>query len=94
MSAVATSALIAHEAHGLPNAPLAVFASYNASPYAIAVPQASSIRTSKDLSGKLLAAHPQDAAMLLFPKFCKKKGLDAATVCTVIDAAPHNAMVP
>ena len=88
------NALIAHAAHGLPNAPLAVFASYNASPYTIAVPAKSSIRSPQDLVGKLLAAHPQDAAMLLFPEFCKKTGLEAATVRIVIDAAPHSAMVP
>ena len=88
------NALIAHAANGLLNAPVAVFASYNASPYTIAVPAKSSIRTPQDLQGKLLAAHPQDAAMLLFPEFCKRTGLDAATVRTVIDAAPHSAMVP
>ncbi len=88
------NALIAHAANGLPNAPLAVFASYNASPYTIAVPAKSSIRTPQDLAGKLLAAHPQDAALLLFSEFCRKTGLDAATVRTVIDAAPHSTMVP
>ena len=92
------NALIAHAAHGLPNAPLAVFASYNASPYTIAVPAHSdkrgSIRTPQDLADKLLAAHPQDAAMLLFPEFCNKTGLSASTVRIVIDAAPHSAMVP
>ena len=88
------NALIAHAAHGLPNSPVAVFASYNASPYTIAVPTSSSIRAPKDLAGKLLAAHPQDAAMLLFPEFCKRTGLDALTVRTVIDAAPHSIMVP
>jgi NitT/TauT family transport system substrate-binding protein len=88
------NALIAHAANGLPNAPLAVFASYNASPYTIAVPASSSIRTPQDLAGKQLAAHPQDAAMLLFPEFCKKTGLDPASVRTVIDAATHSTMVP
>ena len=88
------NALIAHAANGLQDAPLAVFASYNASPYTIAVPAKSGIRTPQDLAGKLLAAHPQDAAMLLFPEFCRKTGLDASTVGTVIDAAPHSTMVP
>jgi NitT/TauT family transport system substrate-binding protein len=88
------NALIAHSANGMPNAPLAVFASYNASPYTITVPANSSIRTPQDLAGKLLAAHPQDAAMLLFPEFCKKTDLDSASVRTVIDAAPHSSMVP
>ena len=88
------NALIAHAANGLANAPLAVFASYNASPYTIAVPASSSIHKPQDLAGKLLAAHPQDAALLLFPEFCAKTGLDAASVRTVIDGAPHSAMVP
>jgi NitT/TauT family transport system substrate-binding protein len=93
------NALITHAANGLPAKgmspwPVAVFASYNASPYTIAVPATSNIRTPQDLQGKLLAAHPQDAAMLLFPEFCKKTGLDESTVRTVIDAAPHSTMVP
>ena len=93
------NALIAHAANGLPaegmsSSPLAVFASYNASPYTIAVPAKSSIRNPQDLQGKLLAAHPQDAAMLLFPEFCRKTGLDVSTVRIVTDAAPHSAMVP
>ncbi len=88
------NALIAHSANSFPNAPVAVFASYNASPYTIAVPAKSSIRAPRDLQGKLLAAHPQDAAMLLFPEFCKKTGLDAASVRIVTDAAPHSTMVP
>jgi len=32
--------------------------------------------------------------MLLFPEFCRKTGLDASTVRTAIDAAPHSVMVP
>ena len=88
------NALIAHVASGLPHSPVAVFASYNASPYTIAVPTTSNIRTPQDLPGKLLAAHPQDAAMLLFPEFCKKTGLNATAVRIVTDAAPHSAMVP
>ena len=88
------NALIAHAANGLPNGPVAVFASYNASPYTIAVPATSNIRTPQDLQGKLLAAHPQDAALLLFPEFCRKTGLDLGSVRTAIDAAPHSTMVP
>ena len=88
------NALIDHAANGKPNAPIAVFASYNASPYTIAVPAKSSIRRPLDLAGCVLAAHPQDAAMLMFPEFCAKTGLDATTVRTVIDAAPHSTMVP
>src|SRR5262245_39020072 len=46
------NALITHVAHGRPNAPLAVFASYNASPYTIAVPAGSAIRGPLDLAGR------------------------------------------
>ena len=93
------NALIAHAANsraaeGMSSSPLAVFASFNASPYTIAVPAKSSILAPQDLAGKLLAAHPQDAAMLLFPEFCRKTGLDESSVRIVIDAAPHSAMVP
>ena len=81
------NALVAHAANGLvaegrSRSSLAVFAGYNASPYTIAVPATSSIRTPQDLAGKLRAAHPQDAAMLLFPEFCKRGGLDATPPST------------
>ncbi|MBC7649464.1 MAG: hypothetical protein H7197_10185 [Vitreoscilla sp.] len=52
------------------------------------------MRTPQDRQGKLLAAHPHDAAMLLFPEFCRKTGLDASTFHTAIEAAPHSVMVP
>ena len=81
------NALVAHAANGLvaegmSRSPLAVFAGYSASPYTIAVSATSSIRTPQDLAGKLRAAHPQDAAMLLFPEFCKRGGLDATPPST------------
>lgn len=92
------NALIAYTAGGAANrrvdAPIAVFASYNASPYTIAVPAKSNIRAPRELAGKLLAAHPQDAAMLLFPEFCKRTGVDASSVRIVTDMAAHSAMVP
>ena len=87
------NALIEHAAAGLLNAPLAVFASYNASPYTIAVPKVSPIRQPAELAGKLLAAHPNDAAHRLFPEFCARTGLDPASVRSEISAAPHSEMV-
>lgn len=87
------NALIEHAAAGLLNAPLAVFASYNASPYTIAVPKVSPIRQPAELAGKLLAAHPNDAAHRLFPEFCARTGLDPASVRTDISTAPHSEMV-
>lgn len=88
------NALIAHVAHGRPNAPLAVFASYNASPYTIAVPADSTIRAPHELAGCHIAAHPNDAAWLLFGEFCTATGLSGAGVRTSFDSAPHSEMVP
>lgn len=88
------NALIAHVAHGRPHAPLAVYASYNASPYTIAVPAGSAIRAPRDLAGRHIAAHPNDAAWLLFGEFCAATGLDGGTVRTSFDSAPHSEMVP
>ena len=92
------NALIEHAAAGKPNAPLAVFASYNASPYTIAVPKAETksglIHKPAQLAGKRLVAHPNDAAHNLFPEFCKSTGLDAAQVHVDISPAPHSSLVP
>lgn len=91
------NALIRHAAQlgpDAPHTPLAVFASYNASPYTIAVPKAGPIHGPAELAGKRLSAHPNDAALLLFPEFCRRTGLDVASVQTEISAAPHSVMVP
>ena len=92
------NALIEHAAAGKPNAPLAVFASYNASPYTLAVPLktagAGSIYGSAQLAGKRLVAHPNDAALNLFPELCAKTGLDPATVRIELSSAPHSELVP
>ena len=42
---------------------VAVFATFNASPYTVAVPAASPIRTPVGLAGRTLGAHPNDAAL-------------------------------
>lgn len=88
------NALIDHRVRGLPGAPVAVFSSYTASPYTIAVARGGPVRGVADLAGRRLAAHPNDAALRLFPEFCQRTGLDASGVRIEIDAAPHNAMVP
>jgi len=88
------NALIEHAAAGKPRAPLAVFASYNASPYTIAVRKDGPIATPTDLRGRTLVAHPNDAAWRLFPEFCGKTGLDASSVRVEISEAPHSAIVP
>ncbi len=97
------NALIELAAAGQPHtplavAPLAVFASYNASPYTIAVPLkatgAGTIYGPAQLAGKRLVAHPNDAALNLFAEFCAKTGLDPATVSIDISPAPHSELVP
>jgi NitT/TauT family transport system substrate-binding protein len=88
------NALIEHAAAGKPNAPLAVFASYNASPYTIAVPAAGPVRGPRDLAGRRLVAHPNDAALNLFPEFCARTGLARDDVAIEISDAPHSALVP
>lgn len=88
------NALIEHAAAGLPNTPLAVFASYNASPYTIAVAAGGLLQAPAQLAGKRLVAHPNDAALRLFPEFCQRTGLDPADVTLEISPAPHSEIVP
>lgn len=88
------NALIEHAGARKPNAPLAVFASYNASPYTIAVPRDRPIRTPAQLEGRTLVAHPNDAAHNLFPEFCFKTGIRESTVAVEISPAPHSEIVP
>lgn len=88
------NALIEHIAAGKPNAPLAVFASYNASPYTLGVAASGNIHSPQQLAGKRLVAHPNDAALNLFAEFCAKTGLDAHSVGIEISAVPHSELVP
>ena len=88
------NALIEHVGREKAAAPLAVYASYNASPYTIAVPGSSPVRHATDLAGQVLCAHPNDAAWLLFEEFCASTGLDARSVQTVFAPEPHSELVP
>ncbi len=88
------NALIEHIAAGKPHAPLAVFASYNASPYTLAVAASGNIHSPQQLAGRRLVAHPNDAALNLFAEFCANTGLDARSVRIEISAAPHSELVP
>lgn len=88
------NALIEHVGHQRPHAPLAVFASYNASPYTIAVPAGSAIREPADLIGRRLVAHPHDAAWLLWREFCLSTGLGDAAASTEFAPEPHSELVP
>jgi len=86
--------LVRMQAEGRENTPVAVMAIHNRPPYTIAVDASGPIRTPADLGGKHLISHHQDAAMLLFPEFCRATGLDGASVSITISDAPHTQMVP
>lgn len=86
--------LVRMQAEGGAETPVAVMALHNRPPYTIAVDAAGPIRTPRDLAGKRLVSHPQDAAWLLFPEFCAATGLDPASVEITISDAPHTQMVP
>ncbi|WP_138469327.1 ABC transporter substrate-binding protein [Poseidonocella sp. HB161398] len=81
-------------AEGRRDTPVAVMAIHNRPPYSIAVDAAGPIACPADLAGRRLVSHPQDAAMLLFPEFCRATGLDPSTVSIDISGAPHTEMVP
>lgn len=75
-------------------APVAVFAMHNRSPYTIAVPAEGALRSPGDLAGRLLATHPNDAAYRMFPEFCAACGVDPASVKIEVSELPHRDIVP
>lgn len=75
-------------------APVAVAIYHNASPYTIAVAATGPINAPRDLAGRSLLSHPNDAALRMFPEFARSTGLDAAAVDIVIDPAHHKALLP
>ena len=74
--------------------PIAVMAIHNRPPYSIAVDAAGPIRSPADLAGARRVSHPQDAAWLLFPEFCRATGMDPDSVTITLSDAPHTQMVP
>ncbi len=75
-------------------APVAVAIYHNASPYTIAVAANGPIRTPRDLAGRTVLSHDNDAALRMFPEFARRTGLDPASVKIVIDAALHKELLP
>lgn len=73
--------------------PVAIFASYNASPYTIAVPASSSIASPAQLQGKHMMTHPKDAALGLWREFCAATQLNPHNVRIEESAAPHSQLV-
>ena len=69
-------------------APVAVFQTYNRSPFVIAVRTGSPIKAPKDLEGKTIGAPVFDGALKLFPTFAKIANIDASKV-TITNMAPN-----
>jgi NitT/TauT family transport system substrate-binding protein len=87
------NALIEMAAAAGPPAAVGIFATFNDSPYTIAVPAEGPIRDATDLVGRTLGAHPNDAAMRMLPEFAARTGIDAARVGIDISPLPHRDMV-
>ncbi|MCO6383278.1 ABC transporter substrate-binding protein [Oceanicola sp. 502str15] len=86
--------LVRMQAEGRADTPVAVMAIHNRPPYTIAVDAGGRIKSAADLPGARLVSHPQDAAWLLFPEFCRATGIDPESVEITISEDPHKVMVP
>jgi NitT/TauT family transport system substrate-binding protein len=62
------------------DAPIAVYVMYNQPPFTVAVKAESPIKSPKDFEGKTLGGAANDAALKLFPAFCKFAQIDCAKV--------------
>jgi NitT/TauT family transport system substrate-binding protein len=74
------NALIQFAAKKPEDAPIAVYVMFNQPPFTIAVKADSPIKTPKDLEGKTLGGSTNDAALKLFPAFCKITKIDCSKV--------------
>jgi NitT/TauT family transport system substrate-binding protein len=70
-----------------------VYGVHNASPYTIAVPAASKAKSIADLAGQVIASHPNDAALKMFPELALKCGLSASDFVIELCSDPHPLMV-
>ncbi|MFO1115475.1 MAG: ABC transporter substrate-binding protein [Beijerinckiaceae bacterium] len=74
-------ALIELVARGEPDAgPVAIYTTFNTTPLTIAVEASGPIRAPKDLEGRTVSGHAQDAALLTFDVFAAATGIDPAKV--------------
>jgi NitT/TauT family transport system substrate-binding protein len=70
-----------------------VYCLHNASPYTIAVPATSSALNIADLKGKVIASHPNDAALKMLPELALKCGFLANDFFIELCSDPHPSMV-
>ncbi len=88
------NALIELAARGSRANAVGVFATFTSSPYTIAVPAAGPIRAPRELEGRKLASHPNDAAMKMLPEFARATGIDPARIAIEISSEHHRDMLP
>ena len=75
------SALIERIARGPRNeGPVALFTTFNVVPFTIAVDAVGPIKTPRDLLGRRVVGHANDAALLTFDLYARAAGLDATLV--------------
>lgn len=74
------NALVPLVARNAANAPIAIYVTFNTTPLTIAVDANGPVKTPKDLEGRIVAGHPIDAALEVFPEFAGATGLDASRV--------------
>lgn len=74
------NALVPLVARSVKDAPIAVYVTFNTTPLTIAVDANGPVKTPQDLAGRIVAGHPIDAALEVFPEFAAATGLDAKAV--------------
>ncbi len=82
------NALIEFAARKPEDAPIAVYVMFNQPPFTIAVKADSPIKTPKDLEGKTIGGAANDAALKLFPAFCKAAKIDCSKI-TITNMQPN-----
>ena len=77
------NALIELVARDPAQAPIAVYTTFNWTPLTIAVAADGPIKSPKDLEGRTINSHPDDAALRAFPALANVAGIDPAKVTVV-----------
>lgn len=65
------------------NAPIAVHVAFNTTPLTVGVRRSGSIRSPRDLEGKVIGGHPIDSALEMFPAYAMVAGFDHRKVQVV-----------
>ena len=87
------NALVPLVARGVKDAPIAVYVTFNTTPLTIAVDANGPVKEPKDLEGRIVAGHPIDAALEVFPEFAAATGVDARRVTIQRSSASMGSLV-